>query len=130
MEKSVEDDISACYFSPTSHIFVRKSDTMTTTAALFAKLRRRDDPLWSKADRIGRLERSFIRRPANRSHHRGRGVGVQDDHASTADCPTSTQARYSYDMRFFRVADVPIRVHQKVAQEPLLSVRAFASPSW
>jgi hypothetical protein len=48
----------------------------------------------------------------------------------TADCPTSTQARYSCDMRFFRVADIPSRVHQKVAQEPLLSVRAFASPSW
>jgi hypothetical protein len=48
----------------------------------------------------------------------------------TADCPTSTQARYSCDMRFFRHSDVPHRVHQKIAQEPLLSVRAFASPSW
>jgi hypothetical protein len=48
----------------------------------------------------------------------------------TADCPTSTQARYSCDMRFFSPADIPHRVHQKIAQEPLLSVRAFASPSW
>jgi hypothetical protein len=48
----------------------------------------------------------------------------------TADCPTSTKARYSCDMRFFRAADIPHRVHPKIAQEPLLSVRAFASPSW
>jgi ectoine hydroxylase-related dioxygenase (phytanoyl-CoA dioxygenase family) len=48
----------------------------------------------------------------------------------TADCPTSTQNRYSCDMRFFRAADIPARVHQKVAQEPLLSVRAFASHPW
>jgi ectoine hydroxylase-related dioxygenase (phytanoyl-CoA dioxygenase family) len=47
----------------------------------------------------------------------------------TADCPTSTQSRYSCDMRFFRPADVPERVHPKVAQEPLLSVRAFATAS-
>lgn len=48
----------------------------------------------------------------------------------TADCPTATQARFSCDMRFFRAADIPVRVHQKVSQEPLLSVRAFASPPW
>ena len=48
----------------------------------------------------------------------------------TANCPTSTKARYSCDMRFFRPSDIPHRVHQKIAQEPLLSVRAFASPSW
>jgi ectoine hydroxylase-related dioxygenase (phytanoyl-CoA dioxygenase family) len=44
----------------------------------------------------------------------------------TADCPTSSQCRYSCDMRFFRLSDIPMRVHQKVAQEPLLSVRAFS----
>ena len=48
----------------------------------------------------------------------------------TADCPTSTQVRYSCDMRFFRPSDIPHRVHQKIAQDALLSVRAFASPSW
>jgi hypothetical protein len=48
----------------------------------------------------------------------------------TADCPTSTQVRYSCDMRFFRLSDIPHRVHQKIAQDALLSVRAFATPSW
>jgi len=45
----------------------------------------------------------------------------------TADCPTSTQSRYSCDMRFFRPADIPTRVHAKIAQEPLLTVRSFSS---
>jgi len=48
----------------------------------------------------------------------------------TADCPTATQARFSCDMRFFRAADIPTGVHRKIAQEPLLSVRAFAVPPW
>jgi hypothetical protein len=48
----------------------------------------------------------------------------------TADCPTATRTRFSCDMRFFRAADIPAGVHQKVAQEPLLSVRAFALPPW
>jgi ectoine hydroxylase-related dioxygenase (phytanoyl-CoA dioxygenase family) len=48
----------------------------------------------------------------------------------TADCPTSTMARYSCDMRFFKAADIPHRVHPKVGQDALLSVRAFASESW
>jgi len=48
----------------------------------------------------------------------------------TADCPTSTQVRYSCDMRFFKVGDIPGRVHVKIAQDSLLSVRAFASEPW
>ena len=47
----------------------------------------------------------------------------------TADCPTSTQSRYSCDMRFFCPADIPTRVHPKIAQEPLLTVRSFSSKS-
>lgn len=48
----------------------------------------------------------------------------------TADCPTSTQVRYSCDMRFFKVGDIPGRVHAKIAQDLLLSVRAFAARPW
>jgi hypothetical protein len=48
----------------------------------------------------------------------------------TADAPRSTQVRYSCDMRFFQAADIPHRVHSKVAQDALLSVRAFASDPW
>ena len=48
----------------------------------------------------------------------------------TADVPTSTKDRYSCDMRFFRASDVPTRVHEKVSQGALLSVRAFASQPW
>src|SRR5262249_31776977 len=48
----------------------------------------------------------------------------------TADCPTSTSDRFSCDMRFFSPSDIPARVHQKVAQDALLSVRAFAAPPW
>jgi len=48
----------------------------------------------------------------------------------TADCPTATHCRYSCDVRFFRSADIPSRVHQKIAQEPVLVVRSFAERSW
>ena len=48
----------------------------------------------------------------------------------TADCPTSTQSRYSCDMRFFRLEDVPARVHPKIAQEPVLKLRSFAAKPW
>lgn len=48
----------------------------------------------------------------------------------TADCPTSNKDRYSCDMRFFRPADIPGRVHKKIAQDALLSVRAFAATPW
>jgi hypothetical protein len=48
----------------------------------------------------------------------------------TADCPSATQTRYSCDVRFFRASDIPSRVHQKIGQEPLLVVRAFAENPW
>jgi hypothetical protein len=48
----------------------------------------------------------------------------------TADCPTATQSRYSCDVRFFRASDLPSRVHQKIAQEPILVVKAFAEHPW
>ena len=48
----------------------------------------------------------------------------------TANCPTSTRNRYSCDMRFFCTADIPSRVHKKVAEDSLLSVRAFAEARW
>ena len=48
----------------------------------------------------------------------------------TADCPTSTQPRYSCDMRFFRLEDIPARVHPKIAQEPVMKLRSFAAEPW